>query len=1255
MPWPEATDYNEAVQNPALCFQDPDLRDGRPELNALGWPLPCSGNFAAVYRLFGPDDTSWAVKCFTREVPGLRERYHAISAHLQTVRLPFMVDFQYLQDGIRIRGDWYPVLKMRWVEGLTLNAFLKDHADKPQILERLSAMWQKLARELRRAHLAHADLQHGNVLLIPGGKTGVLSVRLIDYDGMYVPALARSRPGEVGHANFQHPDRAGKGAYDAEIDRFPHLVIYTALRALAAGGRALWDRHDNGENLLFREPDFTHPDRSAVFKGLWQGADPAVRALVGHLVLSARGPIGAVPLLAELVEGESGPTLTAAQERQVSEVLGPPGVGSPKPRTAAVAGKKTAAPEAAATVAPTAPAPQAAYALVGEPEAVAVAVTVAPPARRPPPLAQPPGPPRRPPVREPVPAGLDPKILWGVGLGAGALVVLLVVVGLLIFTRRTDEPAPPPPVAQGPLPVDPGPVEPGPGDPAQLPKLGKIPELTLHPGDARDVEVAVERRGYEGPIELRVRELPNFAPFPGGVRPAPKGMPGVGPLGPPRGMPMGGNPAAPGAFGDNQLVVAPAVTIPKGRDRAALRVKAGANLSPCARAFEVRVLVGAADGPPAGAGGPFLPGGPPPAGAGGPFPPGAGGMPGGGPPFLPGQGALGGPVGGDDLVTRFTVTVRLAPRSNPEILPVAAAKEGAPRELQVNVLWAAVASLDYDRAADAVLMYSQTGLPPARDPNAQPVTTVRGHRLVVVSATFPYREQLERFRKALHAQTVEEVLARPDTRLRFLGLNVLRREQTADGGWSAWAPVYRVHPDTDVVEVTAPVRTVLNESFSDPAQTARHDAAVIPGAMAVLPRLASGAYPKLILPGIPDSGEAFTAGDAGADPFGRSGPMGAGVGPRGGLPGAGGGGLMKRAPRPLAWVRRSELPKGLQAQLDGKASPFDLLGGSADAPEPGMLPRPGFPGGPPFGGPAGPMPGPPGLGGPMRPFPGAGGMKGEGMEPGLPVPDKCLVRFFDAGVIPGKTYQYSVQVCLANPNHGKHAEVQQAADARARHLVSPAVLTPPVAIGEGFEIYAVDQWPIESPLRGPHSPLNKGVDISPATADLIPVQVHRWLNVPIGTKDAALHVTGWVIAERLLVRRGEPVGRRQMDLQAPGWSLYRGVFELAGAFRGRPTAKSVGPKILADMLPPAAPVVVDFTAGNPSDRDDAPIELLLLGPDGTLRLQTSRADDDPDHARGRERRARYEEWRQQLRDARQRWLEGIFGVSPGPAAPGFGP
>src|SRR5262249_7088651 len=122
MSWPVSQDYNEAVQGPASSFADPDLRQGEAVTNALGLPLPCSGNFADVYHLRCPRG-EWAVKCFTRQVVALHQRYAAVSEHLAHARLPVAVDFQYLDQGVQVRGTWFPAVKMRWVEGLTLNEF----------------------------------------------------------------------------------------------------------------------------------------------------------------------------------------------------------------------------------------------------------------------------------------------------------------------------------------------------------------------------------------------------------------------------------------------------------------------------------------------------------------------------------------------------------------------------------------------------------------------------------------------------------------------------------------------------------------------------------------------------------------------------------------------------------------------------------------------------------------------------------------------------------------------------------------------------------------------------------------------------------------------------------------------------------------------------------------------------------------------------------------------------------------------------
>jgi hypothetical protein len=65
------------------------------------------------------------------------------------------------------------------------------------------------------------------------------AVKLVDYDGMWVPGLADRPAGEVGHPAYQHPQRLAEGTYRREVDHFPLLPIATALDCLRVGGLLL--------------------------------------------------------------------------------------------------------------------------------------------------------------------------------------------------------------------------------------------------------------------------------------------------------------------------------------------------------------------------------------------------------------------------------------------------------------------------------------------------------------------------------------------------------------------------------------------------------------------------------------------------------------------------------------------------------------------------------------------------------------------------------------------------------------------------------------------------------------------------------------------------------------------------------------------------------------------------------------------------------------------------------------------------------
>lgn len=265
MPWPTLQDYNEAIQSPRLNFHDPELKGGSVETTALGLPRPITGGFASVYRV-RCGQREWAVRCFIREFTDQQQRYEAISKHLAAVKLPYTVGFEFLPQGIKVRGTWYPILKMEWVQGELLNKYIKRNLGDPTALLDLANRWAKMVKAMQAANLAHGDLQHGNVLIANG------ELRLIDYDGMYVPALAGQASHEVGHRNYQHPQRT-EFDFGPTIDNFAAWVIYVSLLALSIDP-SLWDKVKAGdEYLLFRREDFEEPYTSQTLTSLSRHAD----------------------------------------------------------------------------------------------------------------------------------------------------------------------------------------------------------------------------------------------------------------------------------------------------------------------------------------------------------------------------------------------------------------------------------------------------------------------------------------------------------------------------------------------------------------------------------------------------------------------------------------------------------------------------------------------------------------------------------------------------------------------------------------------------------------------------------------------------------------------------------------------------------------------------------------------------------------------------------------------------------------------
>ncbi|AEW95296.1 MULTISPECIES: protein kinase domain-containing protein [Streptomycetaceae] len=314
------------MQNTTLCFRHPDLRGAEPALTGLGLPKAISGNFASVFSLALPGGGDrYAVKCFTRYVPDQNERYQAISKHLTSLpsaRLsqPWNMGFDYLADEILVNGERYPILKMEWVQGQGLASWLDHHHRDSTQVRKLADRFTALIDDLHTHGIAHGDLQHGNLLVAPD-----LTLRLVDYDGMYVPALAGRHGTEDGHRNYQSPLRGGRD-FGPDMDLFSGWVIHTALKAVAADPRLWADLHEpSGEYLLLSEDDYKAPAASPRFARLLNHPDPDVAQSAQQLADLVDTPISAIPRLRTRAQSSG----TGPQPSGTGHASGTPGTGLP--------------------------------------------------------------------------------------------------------------------------------------------------------------------------------------------------------------------------------------------------------------------------------------------------------------------------------------------------------------------------------------------------------------------------------------------------------------------------------------------------------------------------------------------------------------------------------------------------------------------------------------------------------------------------------------------------------------------------------------------------------------------------------------------------------------------------------------------------------------------------------------------------------------------------------------------------------------
>ena len=282
--WPTSSDYSQAVQSPDVALVAEPLRGLEPVYGVMGVPLSASGQNAIVFLLSSSAGQQFALRCFTTPASSAQPRYEALNDYVGDRHRGWLAASEWVPDGIVVSNRKWPVVLMPWISGRPMNVAVIDALeDGPEQLDQLVANWGAIVANLEGSGIAHGDLQHGNILV-----DDTSAMKLVDLDGIWLPQVGLTAPNEIGHPNYQHPQRSTDhwGRY---VDTFSALVIDVGLRALRADPD-LADR-SGGENLLLTKLDLADPQSSDTFARLGTSSDPVVVARAERLAELCRSPI----------------------------------------------------------------------------------------------------------------------------------------------------------------------------------------------------------------------------------------------------------------------------------------------------------------------------------------------------------------------------------------------------------------------------------------------------------------------------------------------------------------------------------------------------------------------------------------------------------------------------------------------------------------------------------------------------------------------------------------------------------------------------------------------------------------------------------------------------------------------------------------------------------------------------------------------------------------------------------------------------
>ena len=257
-----------------------------PVLDKYGEPYRSSGAFAVVFKMKDEQTGKcYALKCFTEEQEGRAEAYRQIAEEFEFVDSSYITSVKYLEKELFVdsncEDEEFPVLLMDWIEGETMETYIAANYTDTHTMAMLCYRFCKMAAWLRSQSFAHGDIKPDNIMVRPDG-----TLTLVDYDGMFVPAMKGQKSPTIGTKDFSHPLRTIDD-FDETIDDFALASIALSLKAISLNP-SLLQTYGASDRLLFSAADYLDLSKSKTFTAL-QGllADEEARTLMSMFLLAS--------------------------------------------------------------------------------------------------------------------------------------------------------------------------------------------------------------------------------------------------------------------------------------------------------------------------------------------------------------------------------------------------------------------------------------------------------------------------------------------------------------------------------------------------------------------------------------------------------------------------------------------------------------------------------------------------------------------------------------------------------------------------------------------------------------------------------------------------------------------------------------------------------------------------------------------------------------------------------------------------------